>query len=54
MLVNKRKAPYKITDACIMWYVARLGCPAIEKQDGKVVINDVFVMDAAYVQSILE
>lgn len=41
LLIKEKKAPYKITDACVLCGAClRLGCPAIEKQDGKVVIND--------------
>ena len=41
LLTKEKKAACKITDACVMCgSCLRLGCPAIEKQDGKVVIDD--------------
>ncbi|WP_058486139.1 indolepyruvate ferredoxin oxidoreductase subunit alpha [Defluviitalea phaphyphila] len=41
-LLSKKKDPvYKITDSCVMCGLClKLGCPAIEKQTNKVVIND--------------
>jgi indolepyruvate ferredoxin oxidoreductase alpha subunit len=41
-LLSKKKDPvYKITDACVQCGLClKLGCPAIEKRDGKIVIND--------------
>lgn len=41
-LLSKKKDPvYKISDACVQCGLClKLGCPAIEKRDGKIVIND--------------
>ncbi|NLK21087.1 MAG: indolepyruvate ferredoxin oxidoreductase subunit alpha [Epulopiscium sp.] len=41
LLIKTREPAYKINDNCIQCGLClRLGCPAIEKQDGKIVIND--------------
>lgn len=41
LLSKKKELAYKISDACVQCGLClRLGCPSIEEQDGKIIIND--------------